>query len=239
MNTTNPENPFPEQNTTGQQQAKEQPQEKLSADDTDDNTDAPFSPQTVPEMSASSQDSNNHAAEARIEQLEGELAQAKDQMLRALAEAENTRKRGLKDREEAGKYAIMKFARSLLDVADNFSRALEAVTPEMKAENAQITPILEGIEATGRELEKSFENNGINKIIPKDDEVFNPNFHEVMFEVPGTGKPPGTIMQVIETGYVIHDRLLRPARVGVAKDDGSYQGDQPSGNPGHTLDTEV
>ncbi|MCB9989487.1 MAG: nucleotide exchange factor GrpE [Rhodospirillales bacterium] len=190
--------------------------------------------ESLPEQNAA----DSSGPEARIAELEAELAQSRDQTLRALAEAENTRKRALKEREDSSKYAIMSFARNLLDVADNFTRALEAVPEELKNTEPQITALLTGIEATGRELEKAFEKHGIHKIEPKEDEVFNHNFHEVMFEVPGTGKPPGTIMQVIETGYVIHDRLLRPARVGVAKDDGSFRGSQPSG-AGHTLDTEA
>lgn len=176
-------------------------------------------------------------AEARIEQLEGELAEAKDQLLRALAEAENTRRRAVKEREDGSKYAIVSFARDLLSVGDNFTRALDAAPATLKEGENELTPLLTGIEATGRELEKAFEKHGINKLEPKEDELFNPNMHEVMFEVPGTGKRPGTIMQVVETGYVIHDRLLRPARVGVAKDDGSYAGENP--RAGHNLDTEA
>ncbi|MCB1556013.1 MAG: nucleotide exchange factor GrpE [Alphaproteobacteria bacterium] len=173
----------------------------------------------------------------RIAQLESDLAQAKDQMLRALAEAENTRRRAVKEREDAGKYAVSSFARDLLSVADNFTRALAAISPAMTTGNEQLAAVVEGIEATGRELERAFEKQGIHKVTPGENAVFDPNLHEVMFEVPGTGKPPGTVMQVVETGYVIHDRLLRPARVGVAKDDGSHQ--RPSSSSGHALDTEV
>ena len=120
------------------------------------------------------------------------------------------------------------FARDLLAVSDNLRRALEAVPADL-VNDERIKALLSGIEATERELLRTFEKNGIRKIEPVG-EPFNPNFHEVMFEAPGTGQPPGTIVQVIEAGYVISDRLLRPARVGVAKNDG------PAGTS-HTLDT--
>ncbi|MGQ0527757.1 MAG: nucleotide exchange factor GrpE [Alphaproteobacteria bacterium] len=161
------------------------------------------------------------------ETLQKELEEAKNQMLRALAEAENTRKRAVKEREDASKYAISKFAKDTLSVADNLRRALDAI-PEDLFGDARIKSLVEGIEATERELLKSFDGNGIRKISPEG-EPFNANYHEVMFEVPGSGKPPGTVMQVIETGYILHDRLLRPARVGVAKDEGQGNGKSPGG----------
>lgn len=168
----------------------------------------------------------------QISELQQQLAATKDQGLRALAEADNTRKRALKDREDATKYAIANFARDLLDYADNFNRAIAAVPEELKnSGDDRITNLVTGLEAMQRQLLQTLEKNGIKKIEPRD-EPFNPHFHEVMFEVPGTGKPAGTIIQLVDAGYVLHDRLLRPARVGVAKDEGQ-------GAALHSVDTKA
>ncbi|MEM9469768.1 MAG: nucleotide exchange factor GrpE [Pseudomonadota bacterium] len=148
--------------------------------------------------------------EKQIEALQAELLQAKDRTMRALADAENTRKRAVKDREDAGKFAIANFARDLLDFGDNFKRAL-SVLPED-------TPpaVSEGLSSMEKELLNVFDRHGITKIEPMD-ERFDPNFHEVMFETPLPGKQGGQIIQVVEPGYVIKDRLLRAAKVGIAK----------------------
>ncbi len=145
-----------------------------------------------------------------IENLQKELAEARDRTMRALADAENTRKRAQKDREDAGKYAVSNFARDLLDFGDNFKRALESM-PEGTPE-----PVTEGLSAMENELLATFERHGIKKIYPLD-EAFDANFHEVMFEAPTPDKAAGTIIQVIEAGYVLNDRLLRAAKVGIAK----------------------
>ncbi len=166
----------------------------------------------------------------RIALLQEELAKTKDQMLRALAEAENSRKRALKERDDASKYSIAGFAKDIISVADNLQRALAAIPADALAAEPRLKSLVDGIEATQREMQKTFEQNGIRKIDPTD-EPFNPNYHEVMFEAPGTGKRPGFIVQVIDVGYLLHDRLLRPARVGVAKDEG-----QGNGTPGVNLD---
>lgn len=168
---------------------------------------------------------------AVIAALQDELATAKDQALRAMADAENTRKRALRERDDAGKYAISAFARDLLDFSDNFQRALAAIPAEARADD-RIAAVLEGIGAMEKVLFATFEKHGIQKIAPLD-EMFDPNFHEAMFEAPGTGKAAGTIIQVIEPGYIIKDRLLRPARVGVAKGDAA-----PSGEI-HHIDTQA
>lgn len=168
----------------------------------------------------------------QISELQQQLATVKDQGLRALAEADNTRKRAIKDREDASKYAISNFARDLLDYTDNFKRAIDAIPEELKTTgDDRITNLLTGLEAMQRQLLQTLEKNGVKKIEPRD-EPFNPHFHEVMFEVPGTGKPAGTIIQLVDAGYTLHDRLLRPARVGVAKDD-SQNGSN------HKLDTQA
>lgn len=155
-----------------------------------------------------------------VETLRAELAQMKDQTMRALAEAENARTRAKKDREDASKFAVSGFAKDLLSVADNLRRALDAVPAEVLEQHDQIKNLVDGIEATEREMLRAFEKNKIEKIDPKG-KNFDPNFHEVMFEAPVSGTPGGQIIEVIEVGYALNGRLLRPARVGIAKDDGS------------------
>lgn len=166
---------------------------------------------------------------AEIEALQKELADAKDKMLRVAAEAENTKRRALKEKEDAAKFANSKFAQGILSVADNLRRALDSVPPELLEQEDRVKNLVDGIEATERELLKAFEANGLKKIDPSD-ELFNPNYHEVMFEAPGTGKPAGTVIEVLEMGYILHDRLIRPARVGVAKEEGE---------PGGQIDQQV
>lgn len=149
---------------------------------------------------------------ARIAQLEAEAAALKDQALRAMAEVDNTRKRAAKEREDAMKYGTTALAKELLTVSDNLRRALEAsasLGPDAKN-------FIEGVEATERQLLAAFERAGIKRVEPLG-QVFDPNFHQVMMEIENTGKPAGTIVQVLQAGYVIHDRLLREALVGVAK----------------------
>lgn len=181
-------------------------------------------PDEAPENNAESQNQETQQeqgegfdAEVQIAALKQEMAEQKDRMMRALAEAENTRKRALKDREDAIKFAASGFARDLLDFSDNFRRALEAIPEDIKAtDDVRLQNVFTGLEAMERDLLSVFEKNKITKIIPLD-EPFNPNFHEVMYEAPIPGKAAGIIIEVIEPGYVLHDRLLRPARVGIAK----------------------
>lgn len=152
---------------------------------------------------------------ARIKALEAEVLDAKDKMMRALADAENTRRRSVKDREDIAKYAVSGFAKDLLDFSDNFHRALAAIPKELH-DDERINGIITGLEAMDAQLLKTFEKNGIRKIEPLD-EPFNPNFHEVMFEAPTPGKPAGIVIQVIEAGFILNDRLLRAAKVGISK----------------------
>lgn len=167
----------------------------------------------------------------QISELQQQLATTKDQGLRALAEADNIRKRSIKDREDATKYAVTNFARDLLDYTDNFKRAIDSIPEDLKSSgDDRITNLLSGLEAMQRQLHQTLEKNGVRKIEPRD-ELFNPHFHEVMFEVPGTGKPAGMIIQLVDAGYILHERLLRPARVGVAKDEGQ--------GTSHSLDTQA
>ena len=196
--------------------------------------DDPLSPTNEGNEDAHQAAAENGSQELQV--LKAELEKTKAQALRALAEAENTRKRALKEREDAGNYAISAFARDLLDFSDNFRRALSAIPEELVEGDERIKNVVTGISAMEKELLNVFTKHGIQKIDPLD-EKFDPNHHEVMFEVPATGKPPGTIMQVVDPGYVLKSRLLRPARVGVAKDDGSYTGGDTTAGGG--IDQEV
>ena len=147
---------------------------------------------------------------------ESEIATLKDQLLRTLAENENIRKRAEKERNDTAKFAVSKFAKQLLSVADNLRRALDAIPEDKRAEDESLNTIFVGVEATERELLRAFEATGITQIEAQD-HPFNPNFHEVMFEVDAPDKPSGIVLQILEPGYMIHDRLLRPARVSVSK----------------------
>lgn len=148
--------------------------------------------------------------------LRAEVADAKDKMLRAMAEAENTRRRSERTIDDTRKYAVSGFARDLLDVADNLRRALDAVPQGERQGSPLLDSLLAGVEATEKGLLQMLERHGIRKLEPREGK-FDPNLHEVMFEAEGTGKPAGEIIQLLDAGYMIHDRLLRPARVGVAK----------------------
>ena len=163
---------------------------------------------------------NPHAAEfAVLEALKAENEALKDQRLRALAEAENIRRIAARDKAEASQYAVTKFARDMLGIADNFARALAACPAAVReAADPQIKAVLDGVEATDRQLISTLEQHGV-KLIDTSDGKFDPNFHQAIAEVPGNGKPPGSIVDVVQTGYRIGDRLLRPAMVTVARKD--------------------
>ncbi len=148
--------------------------------------------------------------------LEAEIAKLKDQLLRALAESENVRRRAERERDEAKRYGAVGLARDVLAVADNLRRALDLVPEGARKENEVLDALLVGIEGTERQLLSAFEKHAIKRIEPLG-ERFDYNLHQAMFEVENTGKPPGTVVQVMQPGYVLHDRLLRPAMVGVAK----------------------
>jgi len=153
--------------------------------------------------------------EERIAALETELADTRDRLLRALAETENVRRRAQREREDTQKYAVSGFARDLLSTADNLRRALDSV-PEAEIKDAHTRSLLDGVGATERELLSVFERHGIRRIDPKG-ERFDHNFHQAVFEAERPDAPAGTVIEVLQPGYVVHDRLLRPAMVGVAK----------------------
>ena len=162
------------------------------------------------------------AGEVRLAELQAENAMLKDRLMRALADTENLRRRTEREREDTAKYAVSKFAGDLLSVADNLRRAIDAVPAEARETDEFVKNLLAGVEATERELLQSFERAGIKKNDPSG-QPFDPNFHEVLFEVPSSGQPSGTVVQLVQPGYTIHGRLLRPARVGVAKADAQDQ----------------
>jgi len=153
--------------------------------------------------------------EQRAAAIETELADTKDRLLRALAEAENTRRRFQREREDTQKYAISGFAKDLLSAADNLRRALDAV-PAAEVDDPKTKSLLDGVAATERELLAAFERHGLKRIDPKG-ERFDHNLHQAIFEAEREGAAPGTVIEVLQPGYLLHDRLLRPAMVGVAK----------------------
>ena len=161
---------------------------------------------------------------------EEEVAELKDKLLRTLADMENLRRRSQKDREDALKYSSANFARDMLSVADNLRRAIDSIPEDGDPDGAALVGFIEGISLTEKELLSTLERHGIRKIDPMG-EKFDPQFHEAMFEIPSAEAENGTVLQVVEVGYVIHDRLLRPAKVGIAK-----AGPAPSG-PGDQVDT--
>lgn len=163
------------------------------------------------EFAQSLDDLDDEAIE--IDELRAERDQLKDRWMRALADAENARKRGEKARREAEQYGGSKLARDMLPVFDNMKRAVETITDEQKEASAAL---IEGIELTMRELLKTFGKHGIEVVSPEVGDKFDPNVHEAMFEAPVPGTKAGEIIQVSAQGFMLHDRLLRPAQVGVS-----------------------
>ena len=162
---------------------------------------------------------------------EEQIAELKDKLLRALAENENILRRAKREREDAAKYAAANFARDMLTVGDNLHRALAAIPDALRAGDDATKSFIEGVDMTGRDLLSVLERHGIKRLSPLG-EKFNHDQHEALFEVLTTEAAPGTVVQVVEDGFMIHDRLLRPARVGVAKaapDEGESEG--------HAVDT--
>ncbi len=163
---------------------------------------------------------NPHAAEfAVLQALQAEIDSLKDQRLRALAEVENVRRRAEREKTEASQYAVTKFARDMLGIADSFARALAAVPADVRAAaDPQVKAVLDGVEATDRQLIQTLERYGV-KPVDTSNGKFDPNLHQAIAEVPGNGKPGGSIVDVVQQGYTIGERLLRPAMVTVAKKD--------------------
>ncbi len=162
----------------------------------------------------SSQDAARLAAE--VDTLQGQIADLTDRLLRAHAEMDNIRKRAEREREDTAKYAISKFARDVVTVADNFERAIQAVPAGAADEDGALKSLVEGVSMTEREFLNVLERNGVRRVNPKG-EAFNPHLHQAMMEMQNTEVAPGTILEVFQPGYVIEDRVLRPAMVVVAK----------------------
>jgi molecular chaperone GrpE len=157
------------------------------------------------------------APEEQVRVLAAAVDELRDKFLRAVAETDNVRKRAERDVADARTYGIAGFARDVLSVADNLSRALGAVTAEQRAgADETLKALLDGVDLTRRELQNTLKKHGVRELNPKG-EKFDPNFHQAMYEVPNTEVPAGTVVQVVQTGYAIGERVLRPAMVAVAK----------------------
>lgn len=169
------------------------------------------------------------AADSRIAELEAEIAKLKNDVLYAKAETENVRRRLEQQAEDRAKYAITNIAKDVLSVADNLRRALDAVPPTAREGNDIANTLTVGVEMTERELLATFERYGI-RMVPAHGTRFDPNLHQAMMEVEDTTQPEGTVVMVMQQGYQIHDRLLRPALVGVSKGG-------PKMAPGEQVDT--
>jgi len=149
---------------------------------------------------------------------EQQIAELNEKMLRLAAELENTRRRAERDKSDALRYGVTGFARDMVSVGDNLTRALNAIEEtDREGLSDNMANLLEGVGATQRDLMAALQRNGVKPIAPEG-EKFDPNFHEAIYEAPGTGQDSGTIIEVVEIGYMIGDRLLRAAKVGVAKD---------------------
>ncbi|WP_249692696.1 nucleotide exchange factor GrpE [Stappia sp. WLB 29] len=196
-----------------------------------------------PEDAVSGHEAENggeaQAALDPTEALLAENAELKDRMLRTMAEMENLRRRTEKEIRDSKQYAAASFARDMLGVGDNLRRALEAISAEARdAANESMRALIEGVEMTEREMLNQLEKHGVRRIDPAG-EKFDPNFHQAMFEVPNTEVPNNTVVQVMQAGYVIGDRVLRPALVGVSKGgpkERKPEGEIPAAEPGSTVD---
>lgn len=153
---------------------------------------------------------------ARIAELEAEIAKLKNDVLYAKAETENTRRRLEQQAEDRGRYAVANIAKDVLSVADNLRRALDSVPAAAREADESLAALVTGVEMTERELLTTFERYGI-KPVAAQGERFDPNFHQAMMEMEDPSQIEGTVVMVMQAGYTLHDRLLRPAMVGVAK----------------------
>ena len=177
-----------------------------------------------------------------LAELQAQVAALKDQLLRAMAETENLRRRSQREREDTARYAAAPFAKDVIEVADNLSRALAAVPADAVEADEHLKTLLAGVGMTEKALLSVFEKHHIERIDPLGERL-DPHAHEAMFEVPDPSQPPGTIVQVVRAGYRLHDRLLRAAQVGVAKGgektdgakNGTDEGDRRE--PGARVDT--
>ncbi|GIX17174.1 MAG: protein GrpE [Rhodothalassiaceae bacterium] len=213
----------------------------MSADEerkTDGARGGPEQPGTTPREAAGGEEATAEEAEAErsLEELQAEVETLRDHLLRAKAEVQNVLKRTEREKAEIAKYAIAAFARDLLPVADNLRRALEAVPAEAR-ENAAFKALIDGVEMTERELLSVFERHGVRRVAPEPGERFDHTTQQAVAEVETAEREPGTIAEVYQTGYVLDERLLRPAMVAVARQPRG-EGEQ-AGEEGARLDTEA
>jgi molecular chaperone GrpE len=193
----------------------------------------------LPEDGAQQIGAGEDEAVREITALRAEAEAQRDRALRALAEVENVRKRLERERDEARIYSVTRFARDLLTVADNLSRALAALPGDTRAKaDDSLKAVLDGVEATERELKAALARHGV-KPIEAEGQRFDPHVHQAIAEVPAKGVEPGTVMNVVQSGYMIGDRLLRPAMVTIAKAEGAKRdGEAPGPNgAGGRVDT--
>lgn len=183
----------------------------------------------TPEAAPAEAAASEPAADSRIAELEAEITKLKNDVLYAKAETENVRRRLEQQAEDRAKYAVSNIAKDVLSVADNLRRALDAVPPTAREGNDIANTLTVGVEMTERELLSTFERYGI-RAVPAHGTRFDPNLHQAMMEVEDTTQPEGTVVMVMQQGYQIHDRLLRPALVGVSKGG-------PKTSPGEQVDT--
>jgi molecular chaperone GrpE len=169
---------------------------------------------TEPTTAAGTDDASQEADP--IATLEAEKADLRDKLLRSLADVENIRRRADREAADARTYAVTGFARDMLNVADNIRRALDSVPEELRSGEGAAKALLDGIELTERDLLKTLDRHGVRPVEPQG-QKFDPHLHQAMFEVPNPDVANGTVVQVLQTGYTIGDRVLRPALVGVAK----------------------
>lgn len=206
----------------------------MSGPKNEDNAASPFSGLLSDPLDVNVSNEENMASAdiareaAQIASLHAEIADLKDRYLRSVAEVENVRKRSEREKFEAGQFAFGRFARDLLNVLDNFSRAFDALTPEVRAAlPAAARPVIEGIEATQREMLTIFERHGI-KAIDAKGKRFDPNLHSAIAEIPSADHAPGTVIDVAQQGYTIGGRLLREAIVTVSAGAPARNGTGPS-----------
>ena len=160
--------------------------------------------------------SREHELQEQIDQLTAELAKAKDQWIRAVAETDNIRKRAQRDQEENARYAVTGFARDMVSVLENLKRAASNIPADARKHNELLNILGQGIDLTLEEMLGIFQRYGIKRLYPVN-EKFDHNFHQAVAQIERDDVPPGTVVEVVQAGYVIHDRLLQPAMVAVAK----------------------
>ncbi len=191
----------------------EAPASEASAETPGDPPDADPAPEAE---AAAEPEADDAAASGTVAELQAQVADLKDRLLRAAAEMENMRRRFEREMADTRQYAVTGFAREVLSIGDNLSRALAAVPDEARKEDGALKGLLDGVEMTERELVRVLDKHNVKRIEPHG-EKFDPNFHQAMFEVEHDEAPHGTVVQVIQPGYSIGERILRPALVGVAK----------------------